>query len=89
MIWTDLLLRPRLLAVLLLCPLLAAASAASDPSGSDPDWIAGSWHGRLSAGGQEILVVYHFDVAPDGALAGTMDVPSQGALGYGRAARSR
>jgi len=44
------------------------------------DDFAGDWAGTINAGGQKIRLIFHFTVADDGGLEGTMDVPAQGAF---------
>jgi len=59
----------------LLLTVLAVSAQASDH-----DWAAGDWSGTLSTGGQQLEIVYRIEHHGD-ALAGSMDVPAQGAAG--------
>ena len=55
--------------------LMPTASAAQD------EWAVGTWQGSLVAGPQTLEIVFHVTRGDDGALTGTMDVPTQGAAG--------
>jgi len=48
---------------------------------SGDDWVLGNWKGTLMAGSQELQILYHITRGDDGTLTGTMDVPTQGAIG--------
>lgn len=65
--------------------LLAAGCAALAPTTAEAqaedDWAVGDWSGVLQAGPQRLDIVYHVARGEDGALTGTMDVPTQGAAG--------
>ncbi len=63
--------------ITLLLVLGAAALGAETPA----DWPAGYWRGTLQAGEQELEIVYRLEMDADGAWAGSMDVPAQGASG--------
>lgn len=43
--------------------------------------IAGTWEGKLNAGGNSLRAVFHFDKPSDGLYKGTMDSPDQGVNG--------
>ena len=60
--------------------LAAIAIGPSNAAAQDPD-LGGVWRGTLIAGPQQIEIVFRLDVAEDGTLSGSMDVPAQGATG--------
>lgn len=64
----------RLVAALLLAALPATVFGADSP------WPAGDWRGTLDLGNRQLEIVYHLEADGD-ALAGSMDVPAQGAMG--------
>jgi pimeloyl-ACP methyl ester carboxylesterase len=53
---------------------LATTVAAESP------WPTGDWRGTLDLGARQLELVYHLEADGD-ALAGSMDVPAQGAIG--------
>jgi hypothetical protein len=46
---------------------------------ADAPAVIGNWEGAISAGGQSLRIVLHFTQTKDGALAGTLESPDQGA----------
>jgi uncharacterized protein len=46
---------------------------------ADAPAIVGNWEGSISAGGQSLRIVLHFTQTKEGALAGTLESPDQGA----------
>ncbi len=62
-------------------PLVITAAAIGAPLSAQQADPVGSWSGTLVAGPQEIQIVFHVQRSDEGALAGTMDVPTQGAVG--------
>jgi len=46
---------------------------------ADASPIVGNWEGSISAGGQSLRIVLHFTQTKEGALAGTLESPDQGA----------
>jgi uncharacterized protein len=60
---------------LLVCWLTVAAAGSAQTS------IAGDWKGTLSAGGNELHLIFHFTAAKDGTLSATIDSLDQGANG--------
>ena len=65
--------------VLMLALFFVAAVPIAAQSGDD--WVLGNWKGTLMAGSQELQILYHITRGDDGTLTGTMDVPTQGAIG--------
>lgn len=59
--------------------LLLAGSTSVSAQDAPP--VLGRWAGTLVAGPQQLEIVYHIAAAEDGSLTGTMDVPTQGAIG--------
>lgn len=66
--------------VVLMLALLFVAAVPIAAQNAD-DWVLGNWKGTLMAGSQELQILYHITRGDDGTLTGTMDVPTQGAIG--------
>lgn len=64
--------------ILLGALLITPAWAASQAAGTD---ATGTWEGTLDAGTAQLRLVVHVTRGEDGALAGTLDSPDQGATG--------
>lgn len=58
-----------------------AAAVASFAAAQDAPSAVGDWEGVLSAGPQELTVVFHITQNEDGTYAATLDSPDQGAFG--------
>ncbi|MDE3003647.1 MAG: alpha/beta hydrolase [Gemmatimonadota bacterium] len=65
----------------LLMPMTAFAVGAPGAPAQETVDLTGRWSGMLTAGAQQIEIVYNLQVGADDALIGTMDVPAQGATG--------
>ena len=66
-----------LIGTLALLAVLATSSIAAPTATS----VIGDWSGAISTGGSSLRVVIHVTEDKDGALAGTIDSPDQGASG--------
>ncbi len=61
--------------------LLATVGIGTGSAAAQQSRLAGTWLGRLSAGGTTLRVVFNVSVDSAGALKATMDSPDQGASG--------
>lgn len=71
----------RSLLIACLCLILAVCAFGqkpATPAGTLPK-VIGTWEGTLDAGAAKLKLVLHIDAARDGALAGRLDSPDQGA----------
>ncbi len=57
------------------------AAVASAAAAQDAPSAVGDWEGVVSAGPQELTVVFHITQNEDGTYAATLDSPDQGAFG--------
>lgn len=74
----------RILRLLVLAPLTLAIGlmTTSPASAQEPgDALVGDWEGSLDTGAGQLPVVFHVTRGDDGALAASMDSPTQGAFG--------
>lgn len=71
-----------LIALALLAAVLTPAFTAQDKT-ADPAPFLGDWNGTISiaAAGMEVEFTLHFTLNDKKELAGTIDVPAQGAMG--------
>ena len=62
-------------------PLTVFSVGAPGAPAQETGDLTGRWSGLLTAGAQQIEIVYNLQIGADDALIGTMDVPAQGATG--------
>ena len=61
--------------------LLALLSAGPAAFGQDAKAFVGSWNGNIDVMGQSLEIAVEFSLDDEGNIQGTIDVPSQGAMG--------
>src|SRR5579871_6918033 len=57
---------------------MTESASAQTEAGKVPE---GVWQGKLDAAGQTVTIIFTITRGADGKLAGTLDVPEQGAKG--------
>ncbi|HEX4007116.1 MAG TPA: hypothetical protein VHX60_13155 [Acidobacteriaceae bacterium] len=57
------------------------AQAAAEEAAVKPSAVDGAWKGAISAGGNTLHIVFHFNTIPGGAIRCSMDSLDQGAMG--------
>ena len=60
---------------------LAAAEAQKDYGQGGSTQLQGHWKGALNISGQQLHIIFHIALMPDGSYSATMDSPDQGAAG--------
>lgn len=63
-----------------LAPSIAAAQAQPQAQAPDPTPFLGDWKGTLNVAGMDLEFTLHFTLTDKKELAGTIDVPAQGAM---------
>ncbi len=71
--------RGKILAVAIM--VVAALAVSLPASAQEKSPFLGDWKGSLSVAGQELEIVLHFTLDANKVLAGTIDIPAQGASG--------
>jgi uncharacterized protein len=62
-------------------PSIASSQTQPQAQASDPTPFLGDWKGTLSVAGMDLQLTLHFTLTDKKELAGTVDVPDQGAMG--------